>query len=237
MILSTKNTTIAYRCPSCGEAIKSVVGVFSLSGDLIRLKCHCHESELKISYTSDGKIRLSVPCFACGNDHEFIVSKEAALNRELLLLTCPYTGIDVCFIGRKEQVEEQLDRVEEEIIALLDESGGEDFYGKYEEGAFPKIPDLTALPVLSTVVKELLCEGKIFCGCKTKSTDNRAHEDINNMLLLGGDYDNECNGDIELIIDGEDYVVRCLSCGAKHRVRPNETDAFCETTSLELDEI
>ena len=76
MILSTKNTTIAYRCPSCGEAIKSVVGVFSLSGDLIRLKCHCHESELKISYTSDGKIRLSVPCFACGNDHEFIVSKE-----------------------------------------------------------------------------------------------------------------------------------------------------------------
>lgn len=234
MILSTKNTTIAYRCPSCGAAIKSVVGVFSLSGDMIKLKCHCHESELRMSYTSDGKIRLSVPCFACGNDHEFVVSKNAALSRELLMLTCPYTGIDICFMGTQKNVEEQLDRVEDEIIQLLEESEGEDFYGKYEEGAFPKTPDLAMLPIVSTVVKELLYDGKIYCGCETKTAENRAKDDINNMLLLGGEYENNCNGDIELYIDGEDYVVRCLNCGRKYRIRPDDVNRFCEITELEL---
>ena len=235
MIISTNNTTIAYRCPSCGSAIKSVIGVFSLSGDMIKLKCSCHESELKISYTSDGKVRLSVPCLACGNDHEFVVSKGAVLSRELLMLTCPYTGIDICFIGTKEKVEEQLDRVEDELLQILDENEGEDFYGKYEEGAFPQTPDLTALPLVSTVVKELLCEGAIKCGCEEKCGEERAKLDINNMLMLGGDYDNECSGDIELIIDNENYVVRCLSCGKRYKITPDGVGRFCEMTELELE--
>ena len=234
MIISTKNTTIAYRCPSCGCAVKSVIGVFTLSGDMIKLKCRCGESELKISYTSDGKIRLSVPCFACGNNHEFVVSKTAVLSRELLMLTCPYTGIDICFTGTQEKVEEQLDRVEEEIIKILQETEGEDFYANYDEDSVPKTPDLAALPLVSTVVKELLCEGAVTCGCEEKCEEERARLDINNMLMLGGDYDNECKGDIELIIDGEDYVVRCLACGRKYRITPDEVDRFCEKTELDL---
>ena len=37
MIIQPKNTTIAYRCPACGQAVKSMVGVFALSGDMIKL--------------------------------------------------------------------------------------------------------------------------------------------------------------------------------------------------------
>ena len=36
MILNPKETTIAYRCPGCGQGVKSIVGVFSLTGDKMK---------------------------------------------------------------------------------------------------------------------------------------------------------------------------------------------------------
>ena len=55
MILKSKETTVAYRCPVCGKNIISVVGIFMLSGDLIKLKCDCGVSELTITSNSDLK--------------------------------------------------------------------------------------------------------------------------------------------------------------------------------------
>mgnify|MGYP003294672595 CR=1 FL=1 len=41
MILSPKETVIAYRCPDCGEATVGLVGRFALSANMVRLKCSC----------------------------------------------------------------------------------------------------------------------------------------------------------------------------------------------------
>ena len=73
MILDSRETTVAYRCPHCGQTTVSVVGVFALSGDLIRLKCGCKKSELQISYTSDRKIRITTPCLVCRKPHTFVL--------------------------------------------------------------------------------------------------------------------------------------------------------------------
>ena len=128
MIVKPKDTTVAYRCPYCGGAVKSVVGVFSLSGDMLKLKCPCLRSEMRMSYTQDGKIRLGVPCFLCGKDHEFTLSRKAVLEREQTLLSCPFTGIDICFIGTKKNVEEQLERADRELHQLLEENDALDFF-------------------------------------------------------------------------------------------------------------
>ena len=56
MILGSRETCIAYRCPYCTQGIKSMVGVFALTADMLRLKCPCGESELSIVYTRDKKI-------------------------------------------------------------------------------------------------------------------------------------------------------------------------------------
>ena len=45
MVISPKQTTIAYRCPVCGTGVISAVGMFSLSADMIKLKCTCGKSE------------------------------------------------------------------------------------------------------------------------------------------------------------------------------------------------
>ena len=60
MVLDLKQTTVAYRCPHCGAGVMSAVGLFSLSADMVKLKCTCGKSEMTIVYSKDGKPYLSV---------------------------------------------------------------------------------------------------------------------------------------------------------------------------------
>ena len=240
MIITPKSTTVAYRCPGCGQAVKSMVGVFSLSGDMIKLKCPKFDSEMKMTYTSDGKIRLSVPCFVCGTDHEFILSKDSILDRPLTMLACPYSGMDICFIGTKENVEEQLDRAEKELMQLLEENDALDYFDKEDDekdeygydGA--TAPDLSLLPMILTVVKELMADGKINCGCTVKQGNTLSSGDVNNMLLLGGEYENNCNGDLELVVRYESFALRCCSCGCEYKITEDNFDRFCEADEITL---
>ena len=236
MIIKPKNTTIAYRCPTCGQAVKSMVGVFSLSGDMIKLKCPKFDSEMKLTYTSDGKIRLSVPCFVCGTDHEFILSKQSVLERPLTLLACPMSGMDICFIGTKENVEEQLQRAEKELYDLLEENDALDYFDNGDEDEYkgPTAPDLSLLPMISTVTKELLYDGKIYCDCAVKQGSTLSSGDVNNMLLLGGEPENNCNGDIELVVRYESYAIRCCSCGCEYKITEDNFDRFCEADEITL---
>ena len=119
MILNSKETTVIYRCPHCGLSVVSVVGVFTLSGDMVKLKCDCEESELIITRTSDGKVRLSVPCLACGEKHTFIISQDAFFEKKVLCLSCTYTGIEICFVGGKEDALETLSEKDKELAAIM----------------------------------------------------------------------------------------------------------------------
>ena len=101
MIANVK-THIAYRCPDCLSSIYGYVGKFALSANLLRLKCSCENTSLDINVTNDGKIRLSVPCLFCKQNHNYTVSQNIFFGRESFLLNCPYSNIDICFIGDKE---------------------------------------------------------------------------------------------------------------------------------------
>ena len=105
MILNSKETTVIYRCPHCGLSVISVVGIFTLSGDMVKLKCECGNSELVITKTKDAKVRIKIPCLACGDAHTFIISQDAFFERKVLCLACTYTGINICFIGEKEEAQ------------------------------------------------------------------------------------------------------------------------------------
>ena len=51
MILDEKKTTVAYRCPGCGAMVRSMIGAFTLSADMMRLKCPCGESAVRVFRT------------------------------------------------------------------------------------------------------------------------------------------------------------------------------------------
>ena len=92
MILQEKKATVAYRCPVCGKAVLSMVGVFSLSADMLKLKCECGGSEMVITNSTDGKVRLSVPCIVCPRPHNYLISKNVLFSGNIFVIPCSYSA-------------------------------------------------------------------------------------------------------------------------------------------------
>ena len=119
MVLNNIQTHIAYRCPACGTAVFGFVGKFALKAGMVRLKCSCGESHLDINVTADKKLRLNVPCVFCKKGHSFTLSQTIFFERDSFLLNCPYSNMDIAFIGEKEKVDENVLRTGEELTRLL----------------------------------------------------------------------------------------------------------------------
>ncbi len=164
MILDPKQTTIAYRCPSCGAGVISAVGMFSLSADMIKLKCTCGHSELTLVYTPDKKVRISAPCLLCPKPHNFVVTQSLFFGRDLFVLPCPYSDINICFMGEMNHVKAELARSELELLDMMEKNGLsdlEELHKKEEE----ILPDPQVLDIIMFVIHDLEAEGKISCKC------------------------------------------------------------------------
>ncbi len=163
MVLNEKRTTVAYRCPDCGGGIMSAVGLFKLSADMVKLKCTCGKSELKIVYNRDGTVRLTVPCLICSQPHTFTVNSSLFFSEELFVLPCPYSDINICFTGETNTVKAELARTELELLDMLEEHGITDFSALH--GDEQDLPDPQILDIILFVIDDLDAEGKIYCRC------------------------------------------------------------------------
>ena len=135
MVLDKKQTTIAYRCPHCGAGVMSVIDIFTLSAPMIKLKCDCGGSEMTVVRQPDGKIRLTVPCIVCPKPHSFVVSSNVFFSNEEFFLQCPYSDLNVCFLGDIDHVKANLAKGEYELIKLMEENGINDLSAFREANA------------------------------------------------------------------------------------------------------
>ena len=191
MVLEPKQTTVAYRCPHCGAGVMSAVGLFSLTGHMMKLKCSCGQSEMTVVYGKDGKVRFTVPCILCPTPHNFSVSTSLFFGRELFVLPCPYSDINICMMGDANHVKAELSRTELELLDLLEKSGLGSF-SELQGEQYLSDPQVTE--IVTYVIKELDAEGKIRCRCPEGEE---------------GEYDAE--------IGREGVTVTCKKCGAaKH---------------------
>lgn len=210
MVLDQKQTTIAYRCPECGAAVMSMVGVFALTADMIRLKCPCGGSELEIVYTKDRKIRLNVPCFACPSPHSYMISSQTFFEKELFMLPCAYSGLDICFVGKSDRVQKAMEESEKELMELLGDTSFQDF--AEQRGEKSEISDPQIMDIVHYVIRELEEENAITCACPD-----------------GGDY--------EVDMQEDKLIVRCKQCGCKAEIPTNSLLAaqdFLNCDELEL---
>lgn len=185
MVLDKKETTVAYRCPSCGAGVMSLVGAFALSADMMKLKCSCGGSEMLIMYGSDRRVRLTVPCLFCSTPHHFTLGSSVFFGRELFAFGCPYTGLDICFIGGRGAVGQALERSEKELLELLGDTSPEQFTKLKADS----ITDPQVYDIVNFVVRDLEADGKIHCFCQD-----------------GGDY--------RVRIEDDAVRVICARCGA-----------------------
>ena len=203
MILNSKETTVAYRCPRCGKMVFSVIGVFTLSGDLLKLKCGCGLSELTIRYTADRKIQLSVPCIICATPHNYVISSKNFFEEDVFHMSCPYSGVDICLAGEHEAVIEAAKQADDDLIELLQSAGVEDlesFIAAKEEDdehhAAAPYPD----PELQSAVHFMLCELEDDNSIKCRCADHGHYEfkfvgsKLDNVLI----YCTECSASVSL---------------------------------------
>ena len=125
MVLENKQTTVAYRCPHCGAGVMSLVGIFNLSADMLKLKCSCGHSEMTVVLRKDGQVRFTVPCILCPKPHNFTVSSKIFFGKELFVLPCPYSDINICMMGETNHVKAELSRTELELMELLEKQNAD----------------------------------------------------------------------------------------------------------------
>lgn len=234
MVLEHTQTVVGYFCPACGTSVLSIVGIFALSGDMIRLKCPCGQSELTLSYTSDRKIHLSVPCLVCPRPHLRVISQDTFFENSLFTVPCTLSGFDMCFIGTKDDVCAAMRHTEQQILQTLEQAGVTGCKNLHDvvnctapvggdaKEAQPKgeefehdlnFPDNHIFDLVNFVVRDLADEGKIFCGCAPG------------------------RGDYELVPAADHVTVRCRNCGKSREIPCNNSlfaNAFLEYDSLTL---
>ena len=214
MIIETKQTTVAYRCPHCGAGVMGMVGLFSLTADMIKLKCDCGKSEMTVVYGKDDKVRLTVPCMVCPNPHRFTVSKSVFFGKELFALPCPYSNLPAAVMGEMNLVKAELARGELELLDMLEKNGVESLedLNRGEE----ELPDPQIMDIIMFVIHDLDAEGKIYCKC-SEENDDREYE-------------------AQICEDG--ILVSCKACGAS-RLIPTDSrlsaHAFLNADALYLE--
>ena len=201
MVIDSKQTTVAYRCPECGAGVMTPLGIFTLSGDMVKLKCTCKKSELSVIHRKDNHtVTLSVPCIFCEKPHTYNVKSSVFFSKELFLLPCPYSDIHIGFVGEENLVKSELARTELELLDMLEANGIDDFHALHGEDEV--ITDHQILDIVTFVVRDLDAEGKIFCSCHPNGREP----------LPDGQLDrDDCSYDVEFTDDG--IRVTCNECG------------------------
>lgn len=229
MVLESKQTTVAYRCPHCGAGVLSAVGMFSLAADMVKLKCSCGHSELEMVYSKDGKIRLKVPCLICPNGHSYTVSRNIFFGRDVFVLPCPVSDINICFMGSPEHVKFELSRTELELLQILEENGVDSFSALHgEEEELLSDPQITEIVMF--VIHDLEAENKIYCKCNPAPAEGEIRRGCEDGEEPERVYD------VEIMEDG--IKVSCPDCGCS-RVIPTDgllsAHAFLNCDALYLE--
>ena len=217
MIIENKQSTVAYRCPSCGSGVMSVVDMFRLSGDMLKLKCDCGKSEMVLVRSKNAgeggsKVRFTVPCMLCPNPHTYTVSTNLLFGRDLFVLPCPYSDINIAMMGETEHVKAELSRTELELLDLLEKSGIDSFDALHGDRF---LTDPQVLEIITYMIKELDAEGKICCRCP-----------------------DEEEGDYEVELTSEGLKISCKKCGATKTISTAsliEANDFLNADSLTLE--
>ena len=205
----------------------SVVGLFSLSADMVKLKCSgCGKSDMQVIYRkNEGQMRINVPCIFCNKPHTFNVNSSMFFSKDIFLLPCPYSDINIGFVGEENNVKAELARTELELLDMLEENGISDF--KQLHGDEEDMPDAQVLDVVSYIVGELDAEGKIYCKCFPEGREP----------LADGELDRE-DSEYEVEITSDGVEVSCAKCGAKRVILTDSmltAHAFLNSDFLKLE--
>lgn len=113
--------TIGFFCPSCRQAVIVERSAFQLAASQSKVDCPCGATALRIELLSD-KVRLTVPCLFCEENHAVSCSAHAFLHEKTIAFSCGVSGLDCCYVGEREPVYAAMRRLEETVDGLESEA-------------------------------------------------------------------------------------------------------------------
>lgn len=147
--------TVGYICPVCGQAVIVQRTAFQLCAGNSALPCPCGKSELRFTQLGD-RCEITVPCLFCARDHTAVCSNDALLHQKLLALSCPASGLGVCFAGEEAPVFQAMKKLEQAVDKLRLDDQAE------SRGAFL---DETVMGEVLAELRDIAARKGVRCGC------------------------------------------------------------------------
>ena len=150
-----KSRTVGYICPVCGQPVIAGRTVFQLAAGSSALPCPCGKSELRFTQLGD-RCEVTAPCLFCARDHTAVCSNDALLRQKLLALSCPASGLGVCFVGEEASVFQAMEKLEQAVDKLRLDDQSE------SRGAF--LDEMVMGEVLAEL-RDIAARKGVRCGC------------------------------------------------------------------------
>ena len=147
--------TVGYICPVCGNAVIAQRTAFQLAAGNSVLPCPCGRSELRFAQLGD-RCEITAPCLFCAKDHTAVCSNGALLHQKLVALSCPASGLGVCFLGEEAPVFRAMEQLEQAVDKLRQDDQTD------SRGAF--LNEAVMGEVLSEL-RDIAARKGIRCGC------------------------------------------------------------------------
>jgi hypothetical protein len=160
-LLITTTTALALRCPECGKIKYHSLSLFSFSAKkTLRLTCACGTPLLMISNRDRKVFYFQVECLMCEGKHlqEFFLRE--IWSGRVLSLMCDETGLEIGFIGPRDQVKKCIANQERSLQEMAEDLGYTDYF------ANPEI-----MYEILDCLHKIAEDGKLSCQCGNQQVD------------------------------------------------------------------
>lgn len=127
-MLITTQTTLALKCPICGQLGFCTLSRFALSHNQKRYyKCECGAG-LAVLVKPNNSVRLQVNCTMCEKTHTLLFKPARLWNNEVKTVHCDNTGLEIGFIGPYDQVKAMVRRMDRSVWEIAEELGYDTYF-------------------------------------------------------------------------------------------------------------
>jgi hypothetical protein len=165
-VLITTRTTLALRCPDCGQPGFFPLSRFELNSGKHKVICSCGTHLATITKTGPKNFSLHVECPLCEARHQQTFKAFQLWGGGIQKVACELSGLEIALIGPKEQVRENIRLTDRPAKEMAEDLG----YDKHFLN--PEIM-YQALDFL----RELAEDGRLDCGCGAGHIDVEAYPD------------------------------------------------------------
>jgi hypothetical protein len=132
-MIVTTTTALALRCPNCGKIQYRALSLFSFSAQKkVHLACECGQSLLMVSAKDQKTFYLQMDCLMCESKHLYHYSLKELWSSQIINLCCEETGLDVGFIGPREEVKKCIANQERSLKDMAEDLGFSDYFNNPE---------------------------------------------------------------------------------------------------------